>query len=861
MRCLACAQQVIGFVLLASLFGLVGETRAQTAQRLDQFGDPLPPGALARYGTLRLRHGGLQQASFTTDGKHLITYGGIFSQELRRWDLTTGKLLQRRAVPIRDGADAPAIAPDGGVYFLSMDGIDYIKDLNSPKKRIYEKMGFQSMGSSLSPDGKLLVVSTPEGGRVFDVPDGKIRFQLEQGGAGGGVVLPGGPGIDFGGNGQYVFSPDSRLLANSSLTGEITIWDVINRKKLTTYPAPDSMGPNGELMMFNLCFSPDGKYLLAHAPGRARLLETAVVREVPGFRLASDNLMTATFNHDGKELLVITYEGKLHRYAALTGKEVGSVSLISHPEDGMGMAFFSRDRRNLALIENSLIRVLDLTTMKSKLPNLGDRRPLRTVRWASPKEMVSLTMSNQVRIWDPQTGKLMGSRQFGTNEVLLDLDRTGKYALLMIPEQVLRLQQVDNKQDLWKADDLDQSATAQFSPNGRWVVTSSQAGTDIRDLRTGKVKRSWKRELGQPNSSTSLAWSADGRMLARINPDEEAVTIQEFATGQKRCRFCVPQPAGVAFAAVGQLVAISSSDGVIRVFRLGRDKPLFEVVVRGGGGPIHPLAYSGVAAPGGGAIAVDVAPMPFGGSGRCEFTPDGKLLVAVCGNEVRVWDLTGKPVGLFQGHEEPILDLAFSAEGKLLATSSSDGTALIWEMSYLNKQQKEAVASTERTSEQLWADLASDNAEQAFRAMAQLREKPAAALTLFKEKLGPVTPVDAKQVRKWIDDLESDTAATRKQAAAALEALDLQVEAELSTTLTTTKSAEVRRTVSRLLEALEGPTLSPDRLREVRVVEVLETIGSKEARTMLEVLARGADGRLTREAKEALARLAALPQR
>src|SRR5437867_9713120 len=58
--------------------------------RVDSQGDPLPDGALARIGSVRLRHNGeIGMVAFTPDGKSLLSLGS--DNTFRRWDPQTGK--------------------------------------------------------------------------------------------------------------------------------------------------------------------------------------------------------------------------------------------------------------------------------------------------------------------------------------------------------------------------------------------------------------------------------------------------------------------------------------------------------------------------------------------------------------------------------------------------------------------------------------------------------------------------------------------------------------------------------------------------------------------------------------------------
>ena len=63
------------------------------------------------------------------------------------------------------------------------------------------------------------------------------------------------------------------------------------------------------------------------------------------------------------------------------------------------------------------------------------------------------------------------------------------------------------------------------------------------------------------------------------------------------------------------------------------------------------------------------------------FSPDGALLAVAAGNDVQIWDVTsGTQLVTLSGHSAEVMVVAFSPDGKTLASSGQDNQLILWQV-------------------------------------------------------------------------------------------------------------------------------------------------------------------------------------
>jgi hypothetical protein len=430
-----------------------------------------------------------------------------------------------------------------------------------------------------------------------------------------------------------------------------------------------------------------------------------------------------------------------------------------------------------------------------------------------------------------------------------------------------------------------------FAPDGRGLAASEADGSlHLWDVATGKPTRRVRLSAGEDYHDLSFVYAPDGRRLAVWHPDG-TIRLLDPATGgeKRRLKAAAKEGMGLCFSPDGGKLAAMSWDpggkGFLQLWETATGTESRRWAISYGGIP-YPIVFS---ADGQTVIGCtsdfplrfdqtravrlhlwDVATGeeltiagPVQGLVFCmALSPDGRMLAwgDIAGTVTRWERATHQVRRRLKGQYSYIHSLAFSPDGMTLASGSTDTTVLLWDATGWPAAPASGTLSAEGLRS-LWDDLAGKDAAKAFDAIGLLTAAPERAMPMLGEKLKPApAPADRKHVARLVADLDSDQFAVRENAMKELRQLGERAEAELRSALQGKLPLESRKRVKELLEGVRASATAPERLRELRAVEILEHIGTSDARRMLQTLAGGAaDARLTREAKTVLRRLARKP--
>jgi WD40 repeat protein len=693
---------------------------------------------------------GVSALAFSRDGK-LLAAGGR-DNTVTVWEVATGRELRRLTAP------ADALYASAGVFFLAFgpEGRtlvslgDAVRVWNLASGQAEATTGWEALAGGQNLVGGYAI--TPDGGRLAMIVGGTAGsnrrsvhlLDLATGRATESHTLP----DDFARTGTVVLSytPDGRLLAAAvefaaDGNGHLKVWDV------TAKSAGRALAPvRGGQTPF-VSFSPDARIVALPAGGEVRLydfasgrlLRSVIPPEADPRRPLEQRFAAASFSPDGRLLAtsgsdagVTLWEVETGRAAVRAEGRVNVALAASFSPDGARLYTGSRTLWDVATGTGLRVpaasaglvvgtqsgdgRLLALYTPirsdRIELYDAAQRRTLAQVPAPPGSTVYSAAFSPDGRLlaatfW-PTGGAGGGQSSAGkpyTAEMMMKAAKEAAKAAQKDPSAYMRVYT---------------EALARLSGRANGQASSVAVESQVRvwETATGREVRTISVPGSNPYVMTRLghlAFSADGRTLAVAAVRGAEVTLWDVSSGRRTGTLgSVAVPAGssdtddlpgfgdnetavasVAFSADGRYVAVGG-----RETQSGFDPAALAqaaIAARTSRDPDAARAAAQQAARQAmqetrvtGTLRVYEAATgremrSFAGHsatvGAVAFSRDGRLLASASeDNVVKLWDAArGSELRTLAGHTAKVTSLAFNPPGTLLASTGFDGRTLLWD--------------------------------------------------------------------------------------------------------------------------------------------------------------------------------------